>query len=416
MRLRLSRRLARARGLLGFALRQLTSARGRLLLAVLGVAVAVSLVTLMTGLGYGVTQAGTDALGYIDQDVWVSAGPLQLAPGRVGGVENSLVDAHGRAAALESDPSVDSAEALAFQSVYVGSAPGELDTVVGVGVTGNGSGVGLGGREGVFERGDVHYANGSYDGPTTDTVVLNQALAERLNVTTGDTVYLGGTVLDARDNEFTVVAVSRRFSVFLGAPTAVVHLSELQTLTGTSGSDRASLVGVRLSPDADTAATIRRLERRHPGLTFRTQDEQFRSVFESQGAVLASVVTLVVLAVAVGVALVANTLGLVVYQQRAALSALRALGFRARSLVFAVALQGLAVSVVGVAVGVGTAPLAAGVVNTTVENLVGFAELIKLPWFVGVAGAAVGLVVGLAGAAVAGWRVTATNPVDNLRA
>lgn len=412
---RLRQTVARARGLLGLASRQLASARGRLLLAVLGVAVAVLLVTLMAGLGYGVTQAGTDALGYIDQDVWASAGPLQLAPGRVGGVENSLVDAHGEAAAIEADPGVETAEALAFQSVYIGVDSEEFDTVVGVGVTGNGSGVGLGGSEGVFERSDIHYANGSYDGPMTNAVVLNTALADRLNVSTGDTVHLGGTVLDARQNEFTVVAISGRFSVFLGAPTAVVHLSELQTVAGTSGSDRGSLVGVRLAPDADTDATLQRLRDDHEQLTFRTQRQQFRSVFEDQGAVLASVVTLVVLAVTIGVALVANTLGLVVYQQRAALSALRALGFRARSLVLTVVLQGLVVSVAGVTLGLLTAPVVAGGINNVVKGLVGFANLIKLPATVFVVGAGVGLVIGLVGAAVAGWRVSATNPVANLR-
>lgn len=406
---------ARTRGLLGFAFRQLTTARGRLALAVLGVAVAVLLVTLMTGLGYGVTQAGTDALTYIDQDIWASAGPLQLAPGRVGGVENSLVDAHSQAAAVESDPAVDTAEALAFQSVYIGTGTDQFDTVVGVGVTGNGSGVGLGGDSGVFERDDVHYANGSYDGPMTNTVVLNSALADRLNVSTGDTVHIGGTILDAQQNEFTVIAINRRFSVFLGAPTAVIHLSELQTVAGTSGSDRGSLIGVRLSPDADVDTTLQRLEQTHDQLTFRTQRQQFRSVFENQGAVLASVVTLVVLAVGIGITLVANTLGLVVYQQQAALSALRALGFRARSLVLAVGLQGIIVSTVGVATGLGAAPLVAGGINRVVENLVGFAALIKLPLFVYLAGGSVGLIIGLAGAAVAGWRVTATNPVITLR-
>jgi putative ABC transport system permease protein len=138
-------------------------------------------------------------------------------------------------------------------------------------------------------------------------------------------------------------------------------------------------------------------------------------VFEDQGAILASVVTLVVLAVTIGVALVANTLGLVVYQQRGALSALRALGFRSRSLVLAVVLQGVIVSAVGVAAGLVAAPLIAGGINDIVENLVGFAALIKLPPFVYLTGAGVGLVIGLTGAAVAGWRVAATNPIVTLR-
>lgn len=403
--------LARWRGFVTLAIQQLTGARWRLGLAVVGVAVAVLLITLMTGLGYGMTQAGTEALTYIDQDLWASAGPIQLAPGTVGGVQNALTGAHTESESIEADPAVKSAEALAFQSVYISASGESFDTVVGVGVTGNGTGVGL---EGVFNRSDIHYANGTYEGPMTHTVVLSNGLAERLNVSTGDTVYLGGTLLSAREHEFTIVTINRRFSVFLGAPTAVVHLSELQTVTGSSGSDRASLIGVQLTEDADPAVAQKRLATQHPDLRFRTQQEQFRQVFQNQGAVVASAITLVILAITVGIALVANTLGLVVYQQRRELAALRALGFRSRTLLVTVGVQGLVVGSVGVVIGLAATPVIAASINRLVENLVGFAELIKLPPWVFLVGAGVGLVIGLLGALLAGWRISVTNPTHAL--
>lgn len=75
-------------------------------------------------------------------------------------------------------------------------------------------------------------SNGTYNGPLTRTVILNNELASQLNVTTGDTIYIGGTLGGARQNEYTVVGVNRRFSVFLGAPTAIVHLGELPRRPG----------------------------------------------------------------------------------------------------------------------------------------------------------------------------------------
>jgi putative ABC transport system permease protein len=384
----------------------LRSERARAALAVSGIAVAVVLVTLMTGLGYGMTQAGTDALTYIDQDLWATAGPLQLAPGTVGGIQNSLLDAHETQREIESRPEVASAEAMAFQSVYVSATTDNFTTVVGVGVTGNGSGVKLN----AFERGDRHYANGSYDGPMTNAVILSRRTADRLGVSTGETVYVGGTLASARRNAFTVVGVNQRFATFLGAPTAVLHLSELQTITGRTGSDRASMIGIRVRDGAAPAAVADDIERAHPTLRVRTQQQQFRAVFENQGAILASAATLVILALVVGIGLVANTLGLVVYQQRRELAALRAVGVRTRTLVGVVGAQGLVLSVLGATLGLAATPVAAAGINRIVERLVGFAALIKLPLWVFGVGTAVALAIGLVGASLAGVRLAGTKP------
>lgn len=400
-------RASRLTAQLSVAINLLSESKARSALAVLGVTVAVILVTMMTGLGYGMTQAGGDALTYIDQDLWATAGPIQLAPGTVGGIQNTLVDTHETQRGIEQRPDVQSAEAMAFQSVYVSADREEYDTIVGVGVTGNGSGVGLSNG---FSQGDVHYANGSYDGPMTQTVILNNELAAQLNVTTGDTIYLGGTLATARDQEFTVVGINRRFSVFLGAPTAVVHLGELQAVTGTSGADRASMIGIRTTADANPEATAAAIEQDYPDLRVRTQQQQFQAVFENQGAIIASATTLVVVALLTGIGLVGNTLGLVVYQQRREFAAIRALGLRSRTLIGIITAQGLVLSVVGVAIGIAVSIPFADSINQLVESIVGFPNLIKLPLWIFGTGLAVGLGIGVAGATIAGIRLTRINP------
>jgi putative ABC transport system permease protein len=397
-------------GTLELAGQQLRHAKGRSGLAVFGIAIAVVLVTVMTGLGYGMTKAGTEALTYIEQDLWVTAGPLQLAPGSVGGVRNTLLNAHDTQRAIEARPDVASAEAIGFQAVFIGSTRDELTTVVGVGVTGDGTDIGL--RE-EFTRDDIHYANGTYDGPMTHSVIVSRGTADQLDVSTGDTVYIGGTRETARQQPFTVVGVSGRFETFLGAPTAVVHLGELQTLTGRTGSDRAAVIGIRVREEAN-ASVAADIERTHPTLQVRTQHQQFRAVFEDQAAMLASAITLVVLAIIVGIALVANTLGLVVYQQRRELAALRATGMRTRTLVGVVGAQGVLLSVLGAAVGLAVTPVIAVLINRAVTEIVGFSGLIKLPvWVIGV-GSVVALAIGLVGASVAGIRLVRMNPEVHL--
>jgi putative ABC transport system permease protein len=384
----------------------------RSLLAAAGIALAVLLVVLLVGLGYGVVAAGSQGIAFLDQDFWVTGGPVELSPTSVGGVDNKLTDAHAVAAEMESRESVARAVPLAFQTVYVSRDGEAFDTVVGVG-TGEGARLVVQRGRG-FAEGDVHYANGSYDGPMTNEVVVDQGTARLLNVSVGDTIHVGGTTVAAERNEFRVVGVSHTYSTFLGAPTAMLHLGELQTVSGTSGTDRASLITVSLAPGADREAVRSELEREYPELTFRTNREQLQAVLGSQATVLASAATLVVLAVVAGAALVVNALALLVYQQRRELAALKAAGVHSRTLVAVVAGQGLLVGLVGAAVGLVGAPLVAAGLNAAVERLVGFPNLVKTPlWVLGVGGG-LALVMGLLGASVAGWRVVRLSPLSHL--
>lgn len=399
---------SKLRAALGIARRQLIHGRGGTALAVLGVTVAVLLLTLLTGLGYGMTQAGTDAITWLEPDLWVTAGGANLTAGSVAGTRDAMVGAHAKADELEGREGVRRAKAMHFRTVYVSANRSEFTTVVGAGITGEGS------DSEDFAGPDRHYAGGTYEGPRTDAVVLSRGTAEILNVSTGDTVYLGGTEHGARSRPLTVAGLSGRFSTFLGAPTATMYLSEFQEVTGETGSDRALLLGLVLEEGADRTAVRRDLAAEYPGLEFRSSQEQLRVVFENQGAVIASTVTLVVVAVATGTALVANAQALMVARQRRQLAALKAVGLRARTLVTVVGAQGLCIGALGGALGLLATPVAADELNGLVERLVGFPELIEMPWWVAAAGGGVALVMGLGGAAVAGWRVVRVSPLEHL--
>ena len=132
-------RVARLLGAVGVGLRGLRYRPGRTTLAVVGVTLAVVLVVMLGGLGYGLTTTGDEAIGWIDRELWASSGPTAFAPGAVGGVENPIEDSHVVAMRMERVEGVSQAQALAFQSVYVSPDGEDFDTVVGVGGTGNGT-------------------------------------------------------------------------------------------------------------------------------------------------------------------------------------------------------------------------------------------------------------------------------------
>lgn len=404
--------LTKLRAIVGLALSQLWDRRLRSTLAVLGIALAVLLMVLLGGLSYGGVATAEDGLAWLDQDLWVSGGSLEFAPGTVGGVKNTLLDAHTVARNLEHRPDIQHAQVLAFQTVYVSTNKSDFETVIGVGSAEYTSSPAIETKT-AFERGDVHYANGTYDGPMTNTTIISPETAAQLNVSVGDTIYIGGTITSARQHAFTVIAITGH-SNYLGAPTVTVHLSELQTLTGTAASDRASMISLKLAPDADPSAVATEIEAANPALEVRTNREQIRAVFQRQGTVLASAVTLVVLALLLGTALAANVLGVLVYQQRDALAALQATGVSASTLVSVVTVQGLLLSLLGGLLALALTPAAVTLLNRLVWNLSGFRNLIDTPLFIPLIGVGLAIGMGVVGAAVAGWRVARLTPLAHL--
>jgi putative ABC transport system permease protein len=376
------------------------------------VAVAVSLVVLLVGLGYGVLTAGTDAMTYIQADLWMAGGPVTVAPGAIGGVENPIQGSHEVARRVEARDGVEAAQPLAFQTVYVSPDPSGFDTVVGVGGLGDGRQLGIDDNPN-FTAGDVHYANGSYDGPMTREIVIGSELAERYGLSVGDTLYVGGTLSAARDNPFEVIAIGQTYSRFLGTPTVTMHLSELQEVSGTTGTDGAALIAVRTAGGRQTAQVQRDLQQAFPEFEVRTSSEQVRAIVGGQATVVASAVTLVVVSVVVGLTLVVNLLTTMVYHQRREFAALKAAGLRGRTLVVVVLWQGLLVGLGGGVLAIAAARPATRGLNVVTEALATY-PLVKMPtWLLGV-GLGLAVVVGLAGAGVAGWRVVRLSPLEHL--
>jgi len=88
------KRIRSASGIVWIALRQLRSDRMRTALAVIGVALAVLSVTLLTGVGAGVIATGEETFEESDRDLWVSGGPIEVAPGSVGVPEPNSERSH----------------------------------------------------------------------------------------------------------------------------------------------------------------------------------------------------------------------------------------------------------------------------------------------------------------------------------
>ena len=403
--------MSRAPGVVGVAVRRLRHDRGRAALVVLGIALAAFAVMVLASVGLGVVETGQTMFDQSGRDLWITGGAVSLGPGAGG--DGGITDAHRLRDELDDREDVDTVAALAFRTVYVSNDSRRFETVIGAGAPAVDTAVRITEGRG-FTGGDPHYANGSYDGPMTREAVIDPRTASLLDVGVNDTLYVGGTPRTAAENGFRVVGVSPTFSNFLGGPTVVLHLSELQAVTGTAGTDAAALITVDLVDGASVARAEREIQARYPEYDVRTNREQLESTLRDQAVLIASGASLVVFAAVAGVAVTVNVLVSYVYQRRRELAALKAVGLSTRTLVAVTLVQALALGVCGGALGVALTVLSVPVLNAVAAALVGFEGVVALRGDVLLAG--VGLAVGtsaLAGA-VASARVGRLDPLELL--
>lgn len=407
-------RLRTVGGLIWIAIRQLRSDRMRTILAVVGVTLAVLSVTLLTGVGAGVVSTGNQMFDDSGRDLWVSGGPIDVAPGSVGGFQNPIPNAHPLAENISSHEDVRNAVPMAFQVVYVSTNGSEFDTTLGSGVPGvGGSSVSIKEGEG-FQGPETHYAGGSYEGNMTYEVVVSPSTAEKYDLEVGDSLYIGGTIANARSNKFDVVGISPTFENFLGTGTVTTRLSELQTLTGNAYDDSATLITIQTVPGADREEVKNELAAEYPEYTFRTNQEQLVSLLERQAVVLAAGGSLVVLGVVSGGVLSLNLLLSIIYVQRKPLSVLRAVGATRRGVVGIAIVQALTIATIGYLLGIGLTPVFASGLDEIALLVTGFDGLVQVPQYAYLAGAGVAFGFALLGGVAGAWRVTRVASANRL--
>ena len=395
----------------GLALAQLRHDRMRTVLAVLGVTLAVLATTLLAGTGIGVVETGQEKFAEAGRDLWITGGPLRFAPGTIGGIRNSIFNSHQLAVQLTNREDVRTAAPLLFQTVYVSRDGGEYETLVAMGTPFDG---GLSISAGRGWGADQHYADGNYTGPMTHEVLIDQRTAEIMGVGINDTLYIGGTIAAAEANEFRVVGISGTGAQFMGTPTVTLPLSELQEVTGKTGTDPATLVTIKLEDGVDVQRVEAELQTEYPEYDVRTNQEQLRATIERQAVVLAGGTSLIVMAVVAGLALTINTLLSMLYQQRQAYAALLALGASRTTLVMTTFVQAVVVGIVGGCVGVAlTLPAARGL-NVVANSVTGFEDVVRTPDAVLIGGLGVAVGMGVVGALVAGWQLARMAPLAEL--
>ncbi len=369
---------------------------------------------LLVSVGLGVVETGEQKFDQAGRDLWISGGPVEIQPGSAGGFSNSIIDAHALENQLDARQDVAVAAPFVFQTVYLGSSGSDVGRVIGVGAPSVPNAISTtAGR--AIPRGDVHYGNGSYNGPMVHEVLVSEQVANQYNLSVGDTINIGSTLFTARQNEFTVVGISNAYSSAVGASTVVMPPSELQEISGLTASDRAAMMTVRLRSGVNVSAAKQQLQRAYPEYTIRTNQEQLRATLADQAVVIVSGASLVLLAVVAGVLLLINLQLSLVARYQETFGALTALGTSQSSLILVIVVNTLFIGVVGGGVGWLLAYPSVAALNQVTAAITGFENVVSLSNRILFGAASISVIISLAGGVVATLYLGRTNPLEHLR-
>ena len=386
----------RFRSLLGLAFHRIVGrvriAPQRVLLSVLGVGLAIGLMVAVTGV----------SLGLASQSVVESEGVSYWIVPEGGNVESiaisasgpQLGDVHRASFDLGADDRIAyvtpvSLELLPLKDVQAG----ERTYVLAAGVIPSTNTDVLGLPTDSLEPGDPYYANGSYDGRWTGEAVLNDAAASVTNASTGDRLELARS----SNRSFSVMNVSAGGAETAGGtvPVMLVHLSELQAMTGGTNGDIADQILVSTN-DRSVRST---LEGRYPRTTVVTKSGLSAQEVSTSNLPLAIAVAALVSAVVVGVLFVTTLMGLEVSADREQLGTLAAIGYSSRSRSVLVASETMIVSLFGGFAGIGLGLVGIWGVNHIGTTTFGVEAVAVFEPRVGLYAIGVALVIGVLGAA-----------------
>lgn len=338
-------RLRRALGLIRVGTaravnRTLRSDGSRVRISVIGVAIAIATLVLVTGIAVGL-GAETTAYGS-DVDYWiVPEGGGASALVNTGGA--MFGETHPTAAKLTEREEIEYATPVLTRPIQLESAT-EQEYVLAVGVVGAADASRIAGLPpSALSPGDPHFGDGAYDGPRTGELVASGAVASVLDIDESSEVTIVGP-----DESATVVAVADAREGAAGdVPIVLMQLSELQTITGADEGDQADQILVSSSSTgiASELGTV------YPQSTVETRSGLLAQNTVDQDLSLALGLTGLLTAVGIGLLFICATMGMEVVADRRELTTMTALGISTQSQLTVIGVQTIVTTLLGGIVG-----------------------------------------------------------------
>ncbi|MFA9417738.1 FtsX-like permease family protein [Natrinema sp. HArc-T2] len=320
---------------------------GRIVSTVAAVALTIAFLLVVTGIALALADGGVTTT----DDATVRILPdEQQTLSSVDGVEGPRLGAtNERARQLRAHDGVAHASPVLIETGRL-EAGGDPQTVQLIGVVPDGTSRTVAGLPlDRLEEGDPHYANGSYDGPRAGEIVLSRTAADRLGASAGDEVTVSMGPIRSSDLSVTVTAVADTDGGEDGAPVALVHASELQSLSGAADGELADRVVVWGDAEIAQSAAADAYPKASVTVSGTTDPT---ALFEDGLAFATSAIALIV-GVTICASFVATTMGMTVDEDRRTLAVLESIGVPTRGRLAVIAISTGITTLVGSVVGVG---------------------------------------------------------------
>lgn len=357
-------------GTVGLAIRRVLgrsrTAPQRVLLSILGVAVAVGLMTAVTGVSLGLASQSVIQSEGVDYWIVPEKSTVSTIAVTTGSVQ--LGDAHSITERIERDDRVKYSTPVLLGLLPVqDEQTGDREYILAVGIIPSEQAREIGGMSTTdLTPGDPYYANGSYNGTWTGEIVLNDAAATVLNASGQRNI----TVTQTEQNRTFAVQniTSGSFNTGVGTtPIALLHLSEFQALTGATAGDNADQILVSTNDPSVNS----KLTGIYPQTTVVTKSGISAQEASLSNLPLAIAVAALLIGIIVGVLFIATLMGLDVTASEEQLAVLGALGYARRRRMWLIGVETVVIALLGGVLGCGLGALGTYTINTVVAPRVG---------------------------------------------
>lgn len=378
----------------------------RVLLTAVGVALAVGLMITVTGIALGLASGNT--VQSEDVDYWIvpeGSGTSSVAVSVQGPKLGAVHSVNDR---LATDERISYATPVQLAIVQA-TAGNTTDYVLAVGIvpdTKNRTVAGL--PTGQLTPGDPYYDNGSYNGTWTSDAVLSNAAAEVLASSGDEQVRLGST--SDRSFEIRQTTASDLSSGLGPVPVMVVHLAELQQITGGTSGDQADQFLV----STNAPGTRESLEGIYPRTRVIASGGLGAPEVSTESLPLAVAVAATIAALLVGVLFVATLMGLEITADRRNIATLAAIGMSSRSRLLLVSFETVTVSLLGGVLGIGLGVAGTFIVNYGSQSMLGTGSIARFHPALAGFGLVTALLIGLLAAPYPIWISHRTNVLEVL--
>lgn len=313
----------------------LADRKTRTFLTIMAIGISVASVILLVSVAITMNQENAPITEQTDFRV-IPAGSGVFDP-----VTNSektmLGNVHQRVETIKSYPDVKSATPILNKVLY--ATKNEQKVILGIGIIPDGAII----PPDALSLGDPGYYS---EKNWTFEVAINQQLSNLLGVNKGDYIYLNvssSTLINSAPFKITSIIDSAEFST---APVAILHLSELQELTGNLKGDRANQIivsGKNLLP---------LLHEYFPDAIVLSEAEYYAHSITDDKRTLATAIAITVVSFVLGVLFISSAMIFSINEKQKEFATMRAIGISDKSIIKIVMYESIIISIIGGCMGV----------------------------------------------------------------